>query len=216
LYVQVFRTPAGGGLDVAGIQSAPERVELLAPGGARKLEARHEGDLLRVAGVPQVAEDELPVVLRVTFAGVPELNPMPEIPVRPDPEGTLVLEPRAAKLSGPKLRVEGGEVKNLGWWADPTATASWTFPLSAPGRYRVMVNQACPANGRPYRITAGEAVLEARTTSTKGWGTYIEVEAGVLDLPSGPVTLRIRPGQDGAWSGINLRSVKLIPDGSTP
>jgi arylsulfatase A len=83
-----------------------------------------------------------------------------------------------------------------GWKLEGDA-AIWRIDVVRAGRFRVRLVYGCDrdkAGGR-WRLSAGGQTVEGDVEATGGRNVFHEFEAGGLDLPVGPATLRISPAK---------------------
>jgi arylsulfatase A len=122
------------------------------------------------------------------------------------------LEARDAKVQAKKLKYEDPPQKDtLGFWVDPTDTASWTFKVDQPGKYRVTVLQGCGkgSGGATVALEAGSAKVEFTVEETGHFQRFIPREVGALSLAAGENTLVVRPLKKKGAAVMDLRRVTL-------
>ena len=128
------------------------------------------------------------------------------------PNALIFLEARDAKVQAKKLRYEDPPQKDtLGFWVDPTDIATWTFPVTKAGKYRVSVLQGCGkgSGGSTVALEAGTAKVEFTVEETGHFQRFIPREVGVLELPAGENTLTVRPLKKKGAAVMDLRRVTL-------
>ena len=129
-------------------------------------------------------------------------------PVRPRPDGSFVLEPKTARVTG-RLRYQPNR-NNLGGWFDRSDCPRWTFVGVKAGTYRVEFTYGCTNPGVAYTIAVGGHKLAATTVHTGGIKTYKPFALGTVTLAAGKATLAVQPGKfKGAF--MNYRLVRLTP-----
>ncbi len=122
------------------------------------------------------------------------------------------LEARDAKVQAKKLKYEDPPQKDtLGFWVDPTDTASWTFRAAQAGKYRVSVLQGCGkgSGGSTVALEVGATKAEFTVEETGHFQRFIPREVGVLELAAGDNTLTIRPLKKKGAAVMDLRRVTL-------
>jgi arylsulfatase A len=128
------------------------------------------------------------------------------------PNALIFLEARDAKVQAKKLKYEDPPQKDtLGFWVDPTDTASWTFQVAKPGKYRVSILQGCGkgSGGSTVALEVGASKAEFTVEETGHFQRFIPREVGVLDLTAGANTLTIRPLKKKGAAVMDLRRVTL-------
>lgn len=138
-------------------------------------------------------------------------NAMDAFPA-PGHNALIHLEARDAQVQAKKLRYEDPPQKDtLGFWVEPTDTASWTFSVAQPGKYRVSVLQGCGkgSGGATVALEAGASKVEFTVEETGHFQRFIPREVGTLQLVSGENTLVVRPLKKKGAAIMDLRRVTL-------
>lgn len=80
-------------------------------------------------------------------------------------------------------------------WTDVDDYVRWNIEVVRPGRYEVTLHYGCPPSdaGSRFRISAGDAQLEATVEPTAGRDVYRPRVVGTLQLQPGPAVLKIQP-----------------------
>jgi len=80
-------------------------------------------------------------------------------------------------------------------WSEPGDAVRWKIDVVHSGKYEVTLTYGCPPGegGSRFRISAGNAHLDAAVERTAGREVYRPVVAGTIDLPAGPATLEMKP-----------------------
>jgi len=128
------------------------------------------------------------------------------------PNALIFLEARDAKVQAKKLKYEDPPQKDtLGFWVDPTDTASWTFQVAKPGKYRVSILQGCGkgSGGSTVALEVGASKAEFTVEETGHFQRFIPREVGLLDLTAGENTLIVRPLKKKGAAVMDLRRVTL-------
>jgi choline-sulfatase len=137
-----------------------------------------------------------------------EAHPNPGAPVKPQKDGSFILEPKTAKTRG-SLRYQPDR-KNLGAWHHREDFPQWTLLDVEPGLYQVEFSYGSTNPGVAYTIEANGSKLEGKTEHTGGIKRYKAFDVGALKLPGGKVSLAIKPGPfKGAI--MNFRRLRLTP-----
>lgn len=222
LYLMVFDWPEDGRLFVP-MRGAVRGARIL--GGSDRLEFgpnRLRGGELEVR-VPSRPVDEACTVIALDLDG--EVEPT-AFRVHPAADGSVELLPHDATLAGPSIRVEqvgvvGDVAFNIGYWLDPTATASWPFGVPPRrGVFDVEIDVACrdgAAGAEMLAVFDADTDAERRLAFTMpatgdGWHAYETLPIGRVELEPGRIhhlTLRAR-SMPGEAVG-NVRAVRLTP-----
>ena len=128
------------------------------------------------------------------------------------PNALIFLEAKDAQVQAKKLKYEDPPQKDtLGFWVDPADTASWTFPVAQPGKYRVSVLQGCGkgSGGSTVALEVGAAKVEFTVEETGHFQRFVPREVGVLELAAGEHTLTARPVKKKGAAVMDLRRVTL-------
>ena len=128
------------------------------------------------------------------------------------PNALIFLEAKDAQVQAKKLKYEDPPQKDtLGFWVDPADTASWTFPVAQPGKYRVSVLQGCGkgSGGSTVALEVGAARAEFTVVETGHFQRFVPREVGVLELAAGANTLTVRPVKKKGAAVMDLRRVTL-------
>jgi hypothetical protein len=131
----------------------------------------------------------------------------------PNDQGTIDLPARSARVRGGQIRYEAA-IDSIGYWRKAGDTVEWKVQLRQPGRYRVLLQYACPPAdaGGPFhlRVTASNSSTSGTVEATDTWSDFHWHESDPLDLPGGDSILEITSASD---SGplMKLRAVRLHP-----
>jgi alpha-L-fucosidase len=141
LYLHIFDWPSDGRLMVP-MQGEVRAARLLGSDATLKWGASEQESGRLVVELPAKAVDAAVSVVRLDLAG--EVKPMSFL-VFPAADGSITLTPHDATLEGKSIRVErvgviGDVTHNIGYWLDPSATASWPVGIGAAqaGAYRTV------------------------------------------------------------------------------
>lgn len=114
-------------------------------------------------------------------------------------DGTIELSASDAFPIGDAIRRErfapdGGT--SWGSWSDADDGLEWSIRVEQPGRFRVMIEQACSRRdaGTPIRFSVGESSVDARTEATDGWTQFGSFSLGEIEITEvGETTARLLP-----------------------
>ncbi len=214
LYLMVFEWPTDGLLYVpmrGGVKSA----RLLGRDDEVLFTAATKGrERLEVQLPARTSDFGCSIVKLELESEVSPLAPM----VFPTRDGVAVLGPHDATITGPSLRIEQvGAVEdvqyNLGYWLDPSATASFPIGIDASqaGEYSVEVEVACAvaSAGAKVQLEAPAGNMEFTVPPTGGWQRYQVLSLGHLKLGAGAHSLVLRASTKPGEAVANVRSVTL-------
>jgi len=102
-------------------------------------------------------------------------------------DGTIELSASDAFPIGDAIRRErfapdGGT--SWGSWSDVDDGLEWSMRIDRPGRFQVMIEQACPRRdaGTPIRFSVGESSVDARSEATDGWTQFGSFSIGEIEI----------------------------------
>ena len=124
----------------------------------------------------------------------------------------LVLQARAAKLSGKKITLENGV--HIGYWSEPNATASWDLNVPAPGVFRVKALYACKKSydGSDAQLSIGDKTLSAKVKATRGWESFELLDFGEINLNQvGTIDCTLGFGETRKSALFNLKTLIFEP-----
>ncbi|HEU4753455.1 MAG TPA: hypothetical protein VFU47_10150, partial [Armatimonadota bacterium] len=106
--------------------------------------------------------------------------------------------------------------RDIGYWNSPQAYVTWIASPAQAGTYAVDLTYACAKEcGGKFEVTAGEKRLQGLTEDTGGWDRYKTVRLGVLELPKGPLAVRLRPLGPVRTALMSLTALKFYPVAGT-
>ncbi|MFW6163569.1 MAG: DUF5077 domain-containing protein, partial [Planctomycetota bacterium] len=160
-------------------------------------------------GEPGPPEPE-PVDPAAQPAPSPVSRPAPTPPAEP-----IYLHASKARIHGKTARYEKrSDRDNIGFWTNFSEYVTWDFEVAQPGTYLVQVTLASPANsaGSSYAVEIGDWRVEAVVPGTGGWGKFITVPIGVVELAgTGHRTVAVKPVEKRSGALMNLQAVTLKP-----
>lgn len=219
LYLHVWEWPADGRLEVRMAGTVRSARLLGSADAIAVVPAADRGSGVVLSLPPKPADATCPVI-RLDLDG--PVNPMPFL-VLADGQGVLALTPHDAELAGPSIRVErvgviGDVTHNIGYWLDPSETASWPIGIGGgeAGAFRVEADIACAdaSSGSRVRFECGDRFLELTVPATGGWQRYRTVEFGRMTLPAGSHRATLRALSKTGEAVVNVRAVRIVSDRS--
>ena len=114
-------------------------------------------------------------------------------------DGTIELSASDAFPIGDAIRRERfapDGATTWGSWSDVDDGLEWSIRVDRPGRFRVMIDQACPRRdaGTPIRFSVGDSAVDARTEATDGWTQFGSFSLGEIEITeTGDVVARLLP-----------------------
>jgi len=204
LYLHVFDWPKNGQLLLPGLKNQVESARLLAGGKNLKFNRTEDGVIVKV---PNLAPDSISSALVLKIKDPPQVA---EAGIIQEFDGSVRLLASEAQLQG-GLRYESGDGKdNIGYWEKPEDTASWTFKVNRPGKFKITAATAGPSEAN-YQIILGDQKITGTAPATEAWTkfTFSNLK-DALELPTGKVTVSVKAVADG-WHPVNLKSLTFNP-----
>jgi alpha-L-fucosidase len=209
LFAYVFNWPASGRLEIKGL-SVDQAEAFTDDGASLPVTVTPAGlkiDLSSVAATP------LATVLRIKYSGMQKAAAAPSVELGLT-GNELVLQAPAARLSGKVNKLEDNT--HIGFWTDPSDTATWTLNVPAPETYTVKILYACDENfsGSDVQLTVGGKTLAATVAPTKGWTNFELMNLGVVELNQvGATDCTVGFGKNQKKALFNLKAVLFVPIG---
>jgi len=127
--------------------------------------------------------------------------------------GQLNLDPNLADLHGDTIQAEAKDgIRNLGFWFDAKASASWTVVIPAAGSYSVSTSVATLSDGAQFVVESGGQSLTGAVPNTGDWARFQPLNLGTLQFQApGEVVITVRPKDPSTWKAINMRAIVLTP-----
>jgi len=214
LFLHVFDWPQDGKLAVPGLQNDIDAAYILTDLRKAPLPVERLGDMTTLT-LPAKAFDSADTVIVLEIKGSPQVVPQP---IKPQPDGTILLKAIEADYHGSRIRYEEETDKDcIGAWTEQTDSVSWFFDAPQPGTYSVELTYACDKGlgGSEFEIVLDGETLRGKVEETGAWTKFVTVSAGTLTLPeAAKPTLTVAPIKLAKGALMNLRSVVLKPTGS--
>jgi putative heme-binding domain-containing protein len=137
--------------------------------------------------------------------------------VRADEQGQLHLTANRAELYGDSIAFEQ-QYGNLGTWHAKTDHAVWAIEIPKEGTFDLWLDFACAkgTEGNKFSLKIGDQVLTGTVPSTSTWDDYQQRKFGRLKLKAGEHRAVFSPDPSLQQYLIDLREVRLVPEGSGP
>ncbi len=206
LYLHVFDWPAQGTIDLPGLHNRVVSASVIGSDSARATVARMEGGV-RVSLAGSAPHSDVSVV-ELVLEGEPHVEPQH---IGAGSDGRVTCSAADAHTTG-SIQYET-RFHNLGFWTDPTSTATWSIKLPTAGRYAVSVEySSIPHCAGEIQVTVGAQKLSAVLPARGGWEDFATVQVGLTDIPAAvPVLVEARALTKPGEAFVNLRSVTLAP-----
>jgi putative membrane-bound dehydrogenase-like protein len=214
---------------VSGILVGETATSITLRGQQRKDETllRSEIEELRGSGkslMPEGLEKDLPkkdMADLIAFLTVNRPSPKQFPGNTPDlvkmTDGRLWLSAQTAEIRGNEIAFES-DFKNIGMWHGASDTAEWRIELPKAGTFDIFLDYACDAGsaGNELIIEGIEPPGRWKVQSTGAWSKYQTVRVAIGHVPAGESRIVIRPAGTLKGALIDLRTVHLVPPGTTP
>jgi len=206
LVIKSLAEPAeGGGNKIS-------RIELLGHEG--RLQFTQTTNSLLVAMPPQKVSD-IACGLRITGSDLKAvLIPEETVLLQPEPDGSFILRADSAELHGSLQQEAQGGQPNIGFWDNPADWVSWKVRVTRPGRFSVSASLATIHEGAQIELAVGKESLAGKVPQTGNWSEFRVTDFGQIEIKEpGEVAVAARSTDPAAWKAVNLREVKLVPQG---
>jgi len=226
IYLHVFDWPADHTLKLPGLMTPVRKAYLLHDPQRRPLKLT--GNKTGTLQIELLGRHPFQYASVIAL----ELEATPEVSNRilPDEHGTITLPAELADLTG-GLQIEttverlgsatvgiGAErtLSNIGFWTNPSATATWTIKGRPDQVYHVEIEWACAPGyqGGVYKVRMGDRTLTGRVDQhTNGWKEYSIRRLGTLSLGNtAQATLQLKAGKIPPGKALmNVRRIILKP-----
>jgi len=215
LYAIAMGWPTDGKMTVRNLAASAGKIAEVALVGSTASVKWEQTDSALVVTLPEQAVSKYTCSLRITGA---DLKPAPSAQTEafvtsPGPDGTLTLEAEHANLHGDELTIETrGSHTNIGYWDNPSESASWIVNFPAPGRYKVSIETATIYADTALQLEVTGSTIEGIVSETGSWDDFRVVAMGGIEVKqAGRQILTIRPKDASSWHAINLARVILAP-----
>jgi hypothetical protein len=222
LYAIALAWPADGKLTIRtlaagapGIKGDVTGVELL--GCKDKIAFKRDATGL-VVTLPATQPCEHAFTLKITGLDLAASEPViPHIEgsecVKADDKGTFHLGAGGAEVHGTKIKCQGGDTVNLGYWDIFADYASWPIFVTKPGKYKVTARASSQRADNEFAVEIGDQKVTGKATKTATWNEFVTVKVGEIEIKqTGKVIVNVRPAGDAKnWKAINLASITLQP-----
>jgi len=150
-------------------------------------------------------------VLRIKYSGRRKTTSAPDVGISLT-GNELILQATDARVSGRVNKLEDNS--HIGFWTDPSDTASWTLNVPAPEMYSVKLLYACDKrySGSDMQLTVSGTSLTGKVPPTKGWNSYELMDVGTVKLNQvGSTECTIGFGKSKKKALFNLKTVLFVP-----
>ncbi|GJQ30483.1 MAG: hypothetical protein HBSAPP03_23670 [Phycisphaerae bacterium] len=207
LYLHVFDWPADGLLRVPGLRNRVTAARILGSGEPVRVSRLDDDVILQVPAAPL---HDAATVIALSIVGEPDVV---SGPIRPGPDGRILLDAADAEIHGQRLKYESKYGGSLGFWTSHEDYAQWS--VQAPrGMYQIVVDLSCipEAAGSEFVVETATQSFTGVVPSTGSWGTFTPFKCEVVEITSDePFRVVVRPGESFTGTLMNLRVVRLIP-----
>jgi len=143
------------------------------------------------------------------------LRPAPEgKPIVQSADGSIELDAHDATVHGTLLQYERRETKLcLGYWAKAEDWASWNFPITKPGKFKVLLTQGCGKGhgGSEVSVSVGGSNFDFTVEDTGGFQNWKERELGTISIDkAGDNRLEVRPKTKKGGAVMDIRRIRLV------
>lgn len=214
LYAIVFDAPKNGALHFPGLTNKVLETRIL--GSSEKGTTASTDDSVTVT-LPASSLTQKNFVVALKLKGAPAVSTA----AHAEADGKILLAPlRAVATNGLRVNEAGssglGEISelHLGFWTNPSATASWNVKTKSAGKYQVSARIAAPqaSAGSVIELVNGSQVLPFAIKPTGDWKKFDTLAAeGELQLPAGESTITVRVKNREGEAPCNLGVITLTP-----
>jgi alpha-L-fucosidase len=164
LYLHVFNWPTNGCMVVPGLENQVIEAHLLKSnwlGRHKQLATTSDTNGVTIS-IPKNAPDKISSTVVLVVKGTPKIA---VTPIFQESDGSVRLMASEASLHGGLAYENGGGKDNIGYWTNPADTASWTFKVDRPGKFKVTAEIAAEASGK-FEVVVGEQKLLGAAPAT--------------------------------------------------
>jgi hypothetical protein len=130
-------------------------------------------------------------------------------------DGGYLLRAADCEIHGGDITFEP-EFGNIGYWHGAKDHVTWQVRVAKAGVFDVYFDYACDPGsaGGPFAFEGGEPTIRGRIAVTGSWSHYQWLKVGTIKLPSGDISLTLRPDAESLRGALlDLRKVQLVPKG---
>ncbi len=165
--------------------------------------------------IPMMKPTVMPPGL-LPVADPPRAAVVPDLVVRQDGAGVLVIGAEFATIVDNRARIQGKGSPHpyIGSWNDKTGHIAWTVLVTRPGRFQVTLAYACAPTGAgaTYHLRIGEVKITGVMQSTTSWDVYESVPLGEVTITqTGELPMTITSGARTGSALMKLRTITLTP-----
>ncbi|HTD66319.1 MAG TPA: hypothetical protein VK846_07305 [Candidatus Limnocylindria bacterium] len=128
-------------------------------------------------------------------------------------DGSIILLATNAVVHGKTIRYEPQSHKNtIGYWTKVDDWVSWNFEVNTPGKFDVMLTQACGkgSGGSEVNFVIGEQVLKDIVPDTGAFTNWTNRVIGTFTLDrAGEYTIAVKPVKKPGLAVMDLRAITM-------
>ncbi len=130
-------------------------------------------------------------------------------------DGTIVLLATNATVHGKTIRYEPQPHKNtIGYWTKAEDWVSWDFKVNAPGKFEVMLTQACGkgSGGSEVDFILGGQIIKDIVPDTGAFTNWTNRVIGTFTLSTASdYSIEVKPQKKPGLAVMDLRAITLQP-----
>ncbi len=208
LYLMIFGQPHGP-LSFDGLKTPVRSARCLLTGQNLAVSRTTRQQMPVTTIAPPKRFSSAVTVIKLQLAGRPVVE---NAPIAPSNSGVFTLAAGHAKLTGGlQLETEQGK-KNIGFWTNSAASATWTVYAPAAGDYKVTMRYSCQpgAGGSVITLSGSSQSCGGLVNATAGWSDYHTLQmSGILRLKAGRQKLTLQAVTMPGPAVMNLRRIVL-------
>jgi arylsulfatase A len=139
-----------------------------------------------------------------------------QVPLRPEPDGTVRLPGHEVIIHGVNVRYEPPAHKNtIGYWTKVEDWVSWELEVTQGGEYEVEILQGCGkgSGGSEVDVSIASQTLHFVVQDTGHFQNFVRRTLGKVQLTPGRHTLAIKPQKKPGVAVMDVREMVLKPVG---
>ena len=218
LYAFALGWPSSPKLTIRSLASFPgvtakiSRITLLGHNGDLKWEDTRDGLTVQL---PDTKPCDYAIALKIEADDIhgfkPELALPQQATIEPDSSGTLTLLADDAKLHGNLTTESHDNQSNIGYWDNPTDSATWKVAFNQPGKFKVTAACAGAEGDTAATIEVADQKVSGPISATGAWDHFKENEIGTIQVTkAGEQTVTVHPANLQTWRPINMRWIKFF------